>query len=242
MKDFPIIVRLIYAVNFLLGTLPTFRKNNKKIIVVYKNIRKLYIASLFVITIICFFYNKLIISRFLDIKNGFNLVFILKIIPVISTELTTYSCWVISFTLSKYHVKIINNNSKLNELLMKNYKNQRIPFLNGTMILLIIFVIANFVSTVYFSSKFLKGYDFSYAWYYMLIFTNDWFIITYLMHQKINIHHFNLMNITLNDIIKVNELPTSNINTIIVIFGKLYENNTLSKYITSFPVNILVNI
>lgn len=57
-RKLPIIVRLVYRMNILMGTAPIFRINNKKIKVDCKNIRKLYFALLLVVTIFCVRCNK----------------------------------------------------------------------------------------------------------------------------------------------------------------------------------------
>lgn len=238
-RKLPIIVRLVYRMNILMGTAPIFRINNKKIKVDCKNIRKLYFALLLVVTIFCVRCNKDAVSNFSNLQNDFNIRHILMIIATMSTILSAIVCWIVSFTLSKYYKKIIYNNIKINKLLKVNYKKKRIPLLNETMCIFIVYMIVNFVLAIYVSFEYLKESDSTDVWFHILIFLNDWFIITYLMQQKLNIYNMKLINTALKDMLNVNRPSSLNIDKIMLIFVKLHENNVSSKYIMSFPVNII---
>lgn len=235
-EKFSIILKLIYTVNILMGTMPIFYKNKIKTTVVFKNFRKLYIISLFIVTIIFMFRSKVVIPKFSEYKKGFNLRLILKITAIISIISSACLCWIVSLTLSDYHMKIINNNSKINKLLMVNRKKKRVPLLNGTMCLSIIFAIANIILSFYFTYN-SKDFSFIDMWFHILISAKDWFIIIYLMHQKLNIYYLKLIINNLKAICDVNQSPSLDIDTIIIVFGKLHENNTSAKYLISFPVN-----
>lgn len=121
-KKLPIIFRIIHLVNFVLGTMPMFRKKGKKIMTIYKKEGKLYIVLLLTNTMICICLNKQVKLYYSDFENGFDLKFILKITALMSTILSTCLCWITSLAFSKCHLKIICNNSKINELLMGDDK------------------------------------------------------------------------------------------------------------------------
>lgn len=240
-KIFSLLVKLIYTVNFLIGTIPIFQKKYKKIRVVNKKFRQLYASLLLTITILCLCLNKQVVMKFSGFKNGFNLNFILETTSVISTILSISLCWIGSLKLSKYQMKIIYNNLKINELLIKKIGKKRIPFFNESIFVSIIFVSTNFASGVYFSFSYLKMFNFTDLWFHLIIFIFDWFAITYLMQQKLNIHNFKVINIELNSMLKTNSSPSLNIHTIMIVFEKNYENNIFSKYIISYPVNIYID-
>lgn len=235
-KSFLIIQKFIYTVNFVLGNIPIFRENDKKITFPYKKIRNLYIASLFIGTIFCICYNEKVVGRFKLFKKEFNLMIVLLFTGVMGTIFTTCSNWIVSLTLSNHHKKIIYNNSKIDELLCMSYEKRRIPWLNEKLIIFMILISANITTSICASFKYLKNSNFSDVWFHTLIFAHHWFVMTNFTQQKINTHNLELINAELNKILKTQQSHL-NVYKIVKIYNKVYENYFAAKYIISFPVN-----
>lgn len=230
------IIKLINIINLLAGTSPMISEKGQKITIVYKNTRMLYVLLLFVLTILFIMYNKYLIIKFTRSIYGCDFEFILKIIATISTMMSTCSCWIGSFAMSKYHLKIVENNREIAGLLTK-HRNQ-FSKINKKMLSSTFIINAALGFTLCLCYHDFEEFDFTDGWYNVLIFFIDWFIIKYIMLELFNINNFQILKIMLKNTYKINHTPSSNIVQIITIFDKLNENSDLVKYITFFPVHI----
>lgn len=230
-------MNLIYSMNCVLGTIPIIRKINEKFTIVHEKIRKIYITLLLIVTVYCFFDDEHTISKFTNIKSGFDLNFILYTTAIITTFSTTIICWIESMILKEYYMKVIKNNAMIHKSLSKKKGGGKFPLGSIDVFLLIFFVNICFVCSVYYIFNFRPDESTTEIWHHIMILIFDLYVIMYIAQQKLNTFNLKLLNVALNKVHNVHLFSESDMSEIAIIFDKLCENANLINYLLSFPVN-----
>ena len=137
--------------------------------------------------------------------------------------------------MSKYHLKIISNNLKIDKILGEFFRENSFIALNTKMFSITAVVCTIFSTCVNFKRK--NTFNFTETWYYVLIFIADWAILKFVIELQLNIENFRRL---IKKIKNMSETHSKNdIDKIVKVFLKINENYILSKYITCFQVNMI---
>lgn len=232
-KNLPISIKLIYAINFLTGTVHVFWNYDGNSKNVLKKSRYIFVFCLCAITS---FSSAIYIVFVSKMWNSYtSLKFILIIISFGTSIISTIICWIESLLFHNSQMKIISNSFKIYSYLYDG-KSKSFRSMNLKISFVIFVLSLMFVIPLYFTTIKKKFALFQY-WMYYQILTNDWVIVKYAGELLFNIENFKCLNEKLKLMCRSDKFSLIELQKVMFFYEKVQENTSMTKFVLFNPVN-----